>query len=45
MTPFPTLNPRIVALFTCEKPRHNEKEWFSSYHVRREIMRAMETDE
>ena len=45
MRSFQSLNPRIVALFTSEKPRHNEKEWFSSYHVRREIARAMETDE
>ena len=37
-----TLNPRLLALYGCEMPKYNEKEWMRSYHVRRERKKAME---
>ena len=36
-----TLNPRLLALYGCEMPKCNEKEWMRSYHVQREIRKAM----
>ena len=36
-----TLNPRLLALYGCEMPKHYEKEWMRSYHVQREIRKAM----
>ena len=36
-----TLNPRLLALYGCEMPKHYEKEWMRSYHVQREIKKAM----
>ena len=36
-----TLNPRLLALYGCEMPKYNEKEWMHSNHVQREIKKAM----
>jgi hypothetical protein len=36
-----TLNPRLLALYGCEMPKHYEKKWMRSYHVQREIKKAM----
>ena len=40
-----TLNPRLLALYGCEMPKYNEREWMQSCHVRRELRRAMEVME
>ena len=37
-----TLNPRLLALYGNEMPKHHEREWMRSYHVRREMKKAME---
>ena len=37
-----TLNPRLLALYGCEMPKHYEREWMHSNHVQREIKKAME---
>ena len=40
-----TLNPRLLALYGYEMPKHHEREWMHSDHVRRELKRAMEVME
>ena len=37
-----TLNPRLLALYGNEMPKHHVREWMRSYHVRRERKKAME---
>jgi hypothetical protein len=37
-----TLNPRLLALYGNEMPKHHVREWMRSYHVRRELRKAME---
>ena len=36
-----TLNPRLLALYGNEMPKHHVREWMRSYHVRREVKKAM----
>ena len=40
-----TLSPRLLALYGCEMPKHHVREWMHSYHVQREIRRALEVKE
>lgn len=40
-----TLNPPLLALYGNEMPKHHEREWMHSDHVRRELERAMEVME
>lgn len=37
-------NPRILMMLSCECPRHAQKEWMHSSHVRREIKRIQEQE-
>ena len=39
-----TLNPRLLALYGNEMPKHHVREWMRSYHVRREMKKAMGED-
>ncbi len=40
-----TLNPRLLALYGNEMPKHDPRDWMHSYHVQREIRRALEVKE
>ena len=40
-----TLNPRLLALYGNEMPKHHVREWMHSYHVRRRRVATQELEE